>query len=175
MVTLLLSSISLLFSCSLGTRLHYTIPENYTGFLVIEYGCDGGYSAINKGAEVSIVFNDAGVACVSEKYEELYPNGTSLVGSTLTRSGKSVNFVGGGPHENGGYAVVGATVLVDNSIVDNKKTVFEILWAGEQDQLIRLFKEDKYTNAQADFFERNLGVRRDGGRRITPTPKAFSP
>lgn len=168
---LLLISMCFLSGCGPGTRLNYTIPDNYSGFLVIEYECAGGYAATQQGVQVHITFDEAGVACISERYEEIYPTGVSSVASSQTQSGQRVDFVGGGPREDGGYAVVGVSVMIDNSIVGRKRTVFEILWAGEQQELIQLITRGEYVNAEADFFEQSLGIQRDGRPRITPTPR----
>jgi hypothetical protein len=130
--------------CVSGTRLNYTIPDSYTGFLVIEYECPGGQPVTRHTNEVFLIFNDQGVACIRDRYEDIYPTGISSVASTQTRSGQQVEFVGGGPQERGGYAVVGASVITRGNIGENRRTVFEILWAGEQHDLIQMIAQGLY-------------------------------
>jgi len=172
---MLLLCICIVSGCVSGTRLNYTIPDNYTGFLVIEYACPGGQPAPRHNNEVFLIFNDQGVACIRDRYEDIYPTGISSVASTQTRSGQQVAFVGGGPQERGGYAVVGASVRVVNQVATNERTVFEILWAGEQHDLIQMIAQEEYANVQAEFFEQRLGIPRDGRPRMTPTPEGVAP
>jgi len=172
---LLLLCICVVSGCISGTRLNYTIPDNYTGFLVIEYACPGGQPVTRHNNKVFLIFNDQGVACIRDRYEDIYPTGISSVASTQTRSGQQVAFVGGGPQERGGYAVVGASVRVVNQVATNERTVFEILWAGEQHDLIQMIAQEEYANVQAEFFEQRLGIPRDGRPRMTPTPEGVAP
>jgi hypothetical protein len=168
----LLSVLWGLVGCGPGTRLHYTVPDQYTGFLVIEFDCANGRPVNRDGRSVQLVFDHRGVACISDRYEDIYPTGVSSVASVRTYSGETLPFAVGGAGRGDNVALMGATVMKYREVPTNTETIFEILWVGPQSELRRLIAEREYTTARADFFEQSLGIPPSAGLRRTPTPDA---
>jgi len=168
---LLFISAACLTSCGPGTRLEYIIPDAYQDFLVIEYECVGGSSARQSGGSVQFVFNDVGVACVSDTYMEIYPTGVSSVWKVETRSGQAVPFVGSTYRSQTGYALVGAQLIrISYGPQGLDEDMFEVLWVGQLNDLLTLVESREYTTVRAKFFQRNLGIPVAGGLRTKPIP-----
>ena len=150
-----------LVSCGLSTGLEYTIPDNYNGFLVIEYACVNGTPVERRNGYVHITFQDNGVACLAESYEEVRPYGTFYVAQILTRSGTAVRFQGPVRDDMTGYA------LTDLSMIQRRTGpsgdvppdfTIGILWVGDMQALATLMKESMYQEALATFLEQQMGI-----------------
>jgi hypothetical protein len=167
-VVILVACCALFFAGQM-TRVTYTIPTDYEGFLVVEYNCVNGTLPVRSFGSVHIEFEDNGVACISASYESVYPTGISHISSIQTKDGTFVSFVGGGPSRHGGYAMTGASLLIVNQVEPHSTYTFEIFWVGEQQHLSQLLTTNEYMNAEATFFEQQLGLPRNGTTRRTPT------
>jgi hypothetical protein len=160
----------LLFGCSGMTQLVYTIPDNYEGFLVIEFSCVNGKSLNRTQGRVNISFNDQGYACVTESYDEVYPTGVSRVDFVTTRSGIRVSFEPYTRENRADYAITWASLSIRRDAQAQITGVFEILWVGDLEKFHNMIINREYMNEEAAFFESVLGIPPDRSPRKIPTP-----
>lgn len=156
----------LLGSCGLSTGLEYTIPDNYTGFLVIEYDCVNGTPVERRNGHVHITFQDNGVACLAGSYQEVLPDGTFYVARILTRSGTAVRFQGPVRDDMTGYALTDLEMIQQRTGPSGDVPpdfTIGILWVGDMQALATLMKESTYQEALATFLEQQMGISRRMG------------
>jgi hypothetical protein len=158
--------------CGLGTGLEYTIPDNYSGFLVIEYDCTNGELAERRNGRVHITFQANGVACLAESYEAIFPSGAFYVAQVQTQSGATIRFQGPVQADMQGYALTDLSMIQQRTGPSGDVPpdfTIGILWVGDVEELAALMQEDTYEEALATFLEQELGIsRRIGEPRRQP-------
>ena len=136
---------------------HLTIPNDYYGFLVIQYKCPDGKPLAIQNGRIDLEFNDDGTACVSNEF--LATSGKVFV---KRKDGKPVQFA---PREAQGYGL-----LWLQSIWGNQKGVdygpFEVLWAGNTEDMAQHYSLEGLD----EFLEEHFGVPQFNVV-ITPTPR----
>jgi hypothetical protein len=153
----------LLSSCANITNLEFTIPDNYEGFLVIEYECENGTSADQSSSKVHITFDNTGVACLTDTYSTMFPGGAFHVSAIHTRSGKGVRFQGPISDTTTGYALTSISTMRRRTNFSKDAPpdfILSILWVGEMQNLNAILKGGNYSNELATFLEQELGIPR---------------
>jgi hypothetical protein len=150
----------LLAGCGPVTVLEYTVPDNYEGFLVIRYECPGGTAAEQRDGRTTIRFENNGVACVRQRYRDIYPAGISHTARIQTTSGREVEYIvpGSPPQSGQGLLEGGLTTTTYGPTGDEPPAfIYSVLWLGKASVLDSLQKDGTYTTKEAEFLERSIG------------------
>lgn len=145
---LLVFSITLLTQCTYEpsfrrTTWHFTVPDNYQGFLVIQYTCRAGEPLIMQGENIFVSFSDEGVYCTSDA--SFAWQGDMVVS---TRSGATVPM----PllWDAQGYGFYASSLT---TIHGPPRQQFGIFWVGDLQYLADIRNKAEY-NMQLDAFMR---------------------
>ncbi len=126
---------------------HYTIPNDYYGFLVVHYECQNGKPLVIQNGKIYLDLNDDGTACISDKF--LPTSGKVFVNQS---DGKPVRYVGAPWNENGyAFFTVGVQGIEQQGV---DYGTFEIHWVGNIEKMAQ-----KYSLEGLDeFLEARFGV-----------------
>jgi hypothetical protein len=128
---------------------HFVIPDQYEGFLAIEYACAGGVPLPDDGTTIQIVFDDTGTFCTTDPsfgWEGQY--------TIETRSGQSVPTAGGVWRQTG-YGFYGSGLM---TFGDSPRRQFSIYWAGDRAYLAQIRNTAVYGQELAAFLRDRFGV-----------------
>jgi hypothetical protein len=137
--------ITLLVSCGFLQGMDIVIPDQYEGFLVIGYECPGGSQLVRKNGHMQVPFEDNGVLCVTNTYEDFFPDGIHSVNSVYMRNGQKVPFKGSST-DKPGYALVELQTMITiaGSTGTGERYVYSIFWVGEMEHFQKIIQEDLY-------------------------------
>jgi hypothetical protein len=127
---------------------HFVIPDQYEGFLAIDYECSGGVPLPDDGTTIRIVFDDNGTFCTTDPsfgWEGQY--------TVETRSGQSVPT--GGLLQQTGYGFYSDGLITFGG---PPRRQFSIYWVGDVAYLAKTRNTAVYSQEQAAFLRDRLGV-----------------
>lgn len=147
-----LASVVLLIQCTdisyRQVSWHFIIPDNYEGFLAIQYECLGGSPLSTTGATIRVRFRDDGTFCTSDA--AFAWQGEYMV---ETRSGQPV--VAGGLWERKGYGFYGDGVY---SFGEPPRQQFHLYWVGDMEGLAAIRNTTLYAEQLTAFLEDRFGI-----------------
>jgi len=127
--------------------LEYTVPDNYEGFLVIRYECPGGKAAEQHGGRTVIRFESNGVACVRQRYRDMYPTGISHTARIQTMSGREVEYIvpGSPPQSGQGLLEGGLTTITSDSTGNEPPHLFTVFYGLGKYHCLNRYRKMEYT------------------------------
>ena len=132
----------------------YIIPDNYTGYLAIQYDCPNGIPINVQNNIAHIVFKPDGTYCTSDLYSESWSSNDRA----WSTSGTSIPFVDP-PSNQQGYALCcGSTLVIGGGTQENPGkdiTVF-LQWVGDMARVNASWPA--LPDNQDDFFAERFGL-----------------
>lgn len=147
--------------CSSGQEVSwkYTVPDNYEGYLVVQYDCEGGKPLDVIDGVVNIVFSLDGTSCIKDSFESVFPNGTVSLASrdiAQTSSGLKIPIVS--PYR--GKKGIALTSLSNRRLNrDGREYNFSILWVGDMQKLDRSINTGAAQEHFDAFLETRYGIK----------------
>src|SRR6266540_253701 len=131
----------------------FTIPDNYQGFLLINYACPNGQTVIQHFRTFPVEFSATGAACLANPYQ----GGPYQYSSVRTKSGRDVPVVLYAETSTG-YALIDCGFLFHRE-TGKPERAFAMYWVGDM-QHIQYNSQEKSRLAEvhdgnADHFRRS--------------------
>jgi hypothetical protein len=131
---------------------HFTIPDNYQGFLVIRYECPGGKPLQIIDGKIFVEFSNNGTFCAKDKF--ISTRGEDFV---QTKSGQPVKTVGS-PRNRQGYAFYGGDTMSVGGGAGDPEYTFSIYWVGDLQRLAAAPNDAMYPDDLQQFLHDRFGV-----------------
>jgi hypothetical protein len=155
---LLTIAITLIF-CSIGTYwlggLTLIVPDGYQGMLAIQYACPGGY-AVNAASTVErrVVFDSRGVACVQERYQDLFPRAGRRIRSAHTTRGQPIRVV----QELNRDSTQGSTITITSPFtrmetIQGDVHEVTLFWVGERHTFDEIVDHGFFATVESKFLK----------------------
>jgi hypothetical protein len=126
--------------------------------LAIQYACPGGY-AVNAASTVErrVVFDSRGVACVQERYQDLFPRAGRRIRSAHTTRGQPISII----QELSTNATQGDIITITAYLntptnAQGESFTLTLLWVGNRHVLDELLRDGSFANVVADFKKKHF-------------------
>jgi len=129
---------------------HFTIPNEYQGFLVIGFNCPKGNDVQKSDYSLRVRYSSKGIACTSMKFLDLFPNiGTDSFTDT---DGKTIPFLINGKDKNPApsRAICGGETA--SRIIGGKELFYYLHWVGDPVRYYEFRNTDQYLIEENRFF-----------------------
>jgi hypothetical protein len=155
-----LTLLILLSSCVGVDNYYFTVPDNYTGYLIIRYDCPNGIPATRKGSDIYFEFQRDGTLCIKDSHPQTHRGGAWTIKHVQTISGEDIRAVVD-VNNTHGTIFFGGSTMQSGDAQGTVLATFSIWWVGDANEYQRRERTNVLNEQLYDKLA-YFGVRRDG-------------